>query len=186
MKKLVFIHLIVLGCAQCGSHAGGNQPNNIAPKQEFNPKAEIGVITGADQLEILLSKIETKHVALVVNYTAVVGKTHLADTLKAHGVFIKKIFSPEHGFRGTATAGEHVKDGFDTKTGLPVVSLYGKNRRPTAAQLDDVDLVIFDIQDVGVRFFTYIGTLHYVMEACAENGKKLIVLDRPNPERKLY
>lgn len=89
--------------------------------------------------------------------------------------------SPEHGFRGTATAGEHVKDGFDTKTGLPVVSLYGQNRKPTPEQLKDVDIVIFDIQDVGVRFFTYVGTLHYVMEACAENGKKLIVLDRPNP-----
>ncbi|MDH4295974.1 MAG: DUF1343 domain-containing protein, partial [Cyclobacteriaceae bacterium] len=96
-------------------------------------------------------------------------------------IHIRKILSPEHGFRGTATAGEHVKDGFDSKTGLPVVSLYGENRKPTPAQLKDIDVVIFDIQDVGVRFFTYIGTLHYVMEACAENGKKLIVLDRPNP-----
>ena len=181
MKKLVFRYLILLSCIQCGSNTGGKQPTTIPNEKEVNPQAENGVVTGADQLDIVLSRIESKNVALVVNYTAVVGKTHLADTLKTYGIHIRKILSPEHGFRGTATAGEHVKDGFDSKTGLPVVSLYGENRKPTPAQLKDIDVVIFDIQDVGVRFFTYIGTLHYVMEACAENGKKLIVLDRPNP-----
>jgi uncharacterized protein YbbC (DUF1343 family) len=136
---------------------------------------------GAARLDFLLPKIENRNVALVVNYTATVGQTHLADTLKSRGILIKKIMAPEHGFRGNAANGEHVKDGYDTKTNLPVVSLYGNNRKPTRDQLSDVDVVIYDIQDVGVRFFTYIGTLHYVMEACAENGKKLIVLDRPNP-----
>jgi uncharacterized protein YbbC (DUF1343 family) len=139
------------------------------------------LLVGAEQLDVLLPKIKDKRVALVVNYTAMVGKTHLADTLQRRGVQIKKILSPEHGFRGNAAAGEHVRDGVDTKSGLPLVSLYGNNRKPTPAQLADVDVVVYDIQDVGVRFFTYIGTLHYVMEACAENGKKLIVLDRPNP-----
>jgi uncharacterized protein YbbC (DUF1343 family) len=139
------------------------------------------ILPGASRLDLLLPKIKDKNVALVVNYTATIGKTHLADTLIAAGVVIKKIMAPEHGFRGNAANGEHVKDGFDTKTNLPVVSLYGENRKPTSEQLSDVDVVVYDIQDVGVRFFTYIGTLHYVMEACAENGKKLIVLDRPNP-----
>ncbi|MEJ1239568.1 DUF1343 domain-containing protein [Chryseolinea sp. T2] len=138
-------------------------------------------VTGAEQILPVLDKLRGKNVALVVNYTAMVGKTHLADTLRALGVNIIKIMSPEHGFRGNATAGEHVSDGLDTKTGLPVVSLYGKGRKPTPEQLADVDIVVFDIQDVGVRFFTYVGTLHYVMEACAENNRKVIVLDRPNP-----
>ncbi len=120
--------------------------------------------------------------ALLVNQTAVVGKAHLADTLKSRGVNLIKIFSPEHGFRGTADAGEEVRDGVDPVTGIPVVSLYGtKNYKATPKHLEDVDIVIFDIQDVGVRFFTFISSLHYMMEACAENGKKMIVLDRPNP-----
>jgi uncharacterized protein YbbC (DUF1343 family) len=139
------------------------------------------IIPGAPQLDLLLPSLSGKRIALLVNYTATIGKTHLADTLKRLNVDIKKIFSPEHGFRGDAAAGEHVHDGLDIKTGLPVVSLYGNNRKPTAEQLADVDILIFDIQDVGVRFFTYLGTLHYAMEACAENKKKLIILDRPNP-----
>jgi len=177
MRSAIFFCLITLSCTQC--HGSGKQkPIGISEGKE--PPAG-NILTGADQLDLLLLKLKEKRVGLVVNYTAVVGKTHLADTLKAYGVEIKKILSPEHGFRGTATAGEHVQDGFDSKTGLPVVSLYGDNRKPTPAQLEDIDVLVFDIQDVGVRFFTYIGTLHYVMEACAENGKKLIVLDRPNP-----
>jgi uncharacterized protein YbbC (DUF1343 family) len=136
---------------------------------------------GAEQLDLLLPKLKNKRVALLVNHTATIGKTHLVDSLKKCGVDIKKIFSPEHGFRGDADAGEAVKDGTDAKTGLSVVSLYGKNKKPTDEQLADVDVVIFDIQDVGVRFFTYISSLHYLMEACAEQNKKLIVLDRPNP-----
>ena len=179
MKGFALCFLIILHCAHCSSRQTiPSDENTPAPKQEQSQKK---LATGADQIDLLLPKIQGKQVALVVNYTAVVGQTHLADTLKSYGVRIKKIMSPEHGFRGTATAGEHVKDGFDSKTGLPVVSLYGKNSKPTPEQLKDVDIVIFDIQDIGVRFFTYVGTLHYVMEACAENGKKLIVLDRPNP-----
>ena len=143
--------------------------------------ADSTVVVGADQITALISKISDKNVALVVNHTAMVGKTHLADTLKSIGVTIKKIFAPEHGFRGTADAGEVIKDGFDTKTGFKVISLYGDNKKPKGDDLADVDVVIFDIQDVGARFYTYISTLHYVMDACAEFSKKLIILDRPNP-----
>jgi uncharacterized protein YbbC (DUF1343 family) len=143
--------------------------------------ADAKLVLGAAQLDLLLPQLANKKVALVVNNTSTIGKTHLADTLLARGVSIAKIFAPEHGFRGTADAGEHVKDGVDLKTGLKLVSLYGSNRKPTAEQLADVDILIFDIQDVGVRFYTYISTLQYLMEACAEQNKKLIVLDRPNP-----
>jgi uncharacterized protein YbbC (DUF1343 family) len=136
---------------------------------------------GAEQLDVLLPKLTNQRVALLVNHTATIGKTHLVDTLQKRGVRIQKIFSPEHGFRGDADAGETVKDGTDTKTGLLLASLYGSNKKPTAAQLVDVDVVIFDIQDVGARFYTYISSLHYLMEACAEQNKKVIVLDRPNP-----
>lgn len=139
------------------------------------------LLTGADQLDVLLPKLTGKRVGLMVNHTALIGKRHLADTLKARGVNLVKIYGPEHGFRGTADAGEEIKDGIDARTGVPVVSLYGKNYKATPEQVADVDIIVFDIQDVGVRFFTYISSLHYLMETCAENGKKLIVLDRPNP-----
>lgn len=137
--------------------------------------------SGAEQLDLLLPELQNKTVGLVVNHTSMIGKTHLADTLKAHGVVIKKVFAPEHGFRGAAADGEKINDGVDSKTGLPIVSLYGANKKPTPGQIADLDILIFDIQDVGTRFYTYISTLHYVMEAAAENGKKVIVLDRPNP-----
>lgn len=170
--------MISVCCIQCSNTKNSDSTGvDLAEVIPSNPVT----IVGAAQLDLLLPKIKNKNVALVVNYTATVGKTHLADTLKSRGVTIKKIMAPEHGFRGNAANGEHVKDGFDTKTALPVVSLYGNNRKPTPEQMSDVDIVLYDIQDVGVRFFTYVGTLHYVMEACAENGKKLIVLDRPNP-----
>jgi uncharacterized protein YbbC (DUF1343 family) len=139
------------------------------------------VVTGADQIKELTNKLKNKRVALVVNHTSLVGKTHLADTLKSLGVSIVRIFGPEHGFRGNAADGEQVNDSVDSKTGIPVVSLYGKNRKPTVKQFSDLDVVVFDIQDVGARFYTYIGTMHYVMETCAESKKKLIILDRPNP-----
>jgi uncharacterized protein YbbC (DUF1343 family) len=119
--------------------------------------------------------------AVVANQTSMVGNTHLVDTLLALGADIRKIFCPEHGFRGTAEAGAHVNNSIDSKTGIPIVSLYGKNKKPTSEQLADVDYVLFDLQDVGCRFYTYISTLHYVMEACAEAGIPLMVLDRPNP-----
>lgn len=139
------------------------------------------LILGAEQLDVLLPKVQGKKVGLVVNNTALVGKTHLADTLLSRGVQVKKIFGPEHGFRGDAADGQHIDDTIDKKTGVTVISLYGKNSKPTAEQLQDLNVLIFDIQDVGARFYTYISTMTYLMEACAENGKKLIILDRPNP-----
>jgi len=139
------------------------------------------ITVGAERMEQYLPMLQSKRVALVVNQTSLVNNTHLADTLLSKGVNVVRIFAPEHGFRGTADAGETVKNGIDVQTDLPVVSLYGKNKKPTAEQLKGIDIVVFDIQDVGARFYTYISTMHYVMEACAENNKKCIVLDRPNP-----
>jgi uncharacterized protein YbbC (DUF1343 family) len=136
---------------------------------------------GAANENAYLPLIEGKKVALVVNQTSMVNNQHLLDFLLESDVKITNIFAPEHGFRGTADAGEHVKNGTDSKTGLPIVSLYGSHNKPTKEDLTGTDVVIFDIQDVGARFYTYISTLQYVMEACAENKKQLIVLDRPNP-----
>lgn len=138
-------------------------------------------IPGAHRIAFYKPLLEGKRVALLLNHTATVHTALLPDTLLKSGVRIVKLFVPEHGFRGTADAGEYVKDGTDPRTGLPVVSLYGKNKKPASSQLADVDVVIYDIQDVGVRFYTYISSLQYMMEACAENGIPLIVLDRPNP-----
>lgn len=139
--------------------------------------------TGAERTEKLLPLLKGKRVALVVNQTSIVGpgQTHLLDTLLSLNVNVKKVFAPEHGFRGNADAGETVANGRDVKSGLPILSLYGKNKKPSAGQLTDIDAVVFDIQDVGARFYTYISTMHYVMEACAEHGKEFIVTDRPNP-----
>jgi uncharacterized protein YbbC (DUF1343 family) len=139
------------------------------------------ILPGAYQTGEYLPYLKNKNVALVVNQTSQINNTHLADTLLSLGVKIKKIFAPEHGFRGEADAGETVKNDVDKKTGLPLVSLYGNNKKPTSEQLKDVDVIIFDIQDVGARFYTYISTMHYLMEACAENNKTLLILDRPNP-----
>ena len=125
--------------------------------------------------------LKDKVVALVVNQTSMVKNKHLVDTLLDLDIRISKIFAPEHGFRGDADAGEKVKDGKDIATGLPIISLYGKNKKPSPEQLAGIDVVIFDIQDVGTRFYTYISTMHYVMEACAEGDIRLLVLDRPNP-----
>ena len=138
-------------------------------------------IMGADQLDILLPKLSGKRVGLVVNQTSVIHKTHLVDTLKSRGVNVVKALAPEHGFRGTAADGELINDSVDMKTGIQLASIYGKNYKPTTEQLADIDVIIFDVQDVGARFYTYISTLTYVMEACAENGKSVIILDRPNP-----
>jgi uncharacterized protein YbbC (DUF1343 family) len=136
---------------------------------------------GAQQLDLLLPSLHNKRVALVVNNTSLVNKTPLVDTLKSRGVNIVLVFGPEHGFRGTAADGEHVNDSIDEKTGIPIFSLHGKTKKPTPEQLTNIDVVVFDIQDVGARFYTYISTMHYVMDACAENGKEMIILDRPNP-----
>jgi uncharacterized protein YbbC (DUF1343 family) len=140
-----------------------------------------GIKTGAEQTEKYLSLLKGKRIAVVANPTSVIGKTSLVDSLKSLGIGIVKIFGPEHGFRGTASAGAVVADSIDAKTGIPEISLYGKKSKPSKADLADVDWVIFDIQDVGARFYTYINLLAKVMEACAENGKSLLILDRPNP-----
>lgn len=139
------------------------------------------VITGMEQLPDYLTELESLRIAVVTNHTAVNNGVHLVDYLLNEDLNVVKVFAPEHGFRGTADAGEHVASGKDKKTGLPVISLYGNNKKPKPEQLANVDVLIFDIQDVGVRFYTYISTLHYVMEAAAETGKKVWVADRPNP-----
>ncbi|MBQ7488984.1 MAG: DUF1343 domain-containing protein [Bacteroidales bacterium] len=136
---------------------------------------------GAERTEIYLPLIQGKHVGICGNHTSMIGTTHLADSLLSLGISIEKIFCPEHGFRGEAEAGAKIESGRDSKTGLPIISLYGKNKKPTAEQVSDLDVIIFDIQDVGCRFYTYISTLHYVMEAAAEQGVEVIILDRPNP-----
>ena len=137
--------------------------------------------TGADCMERYLPELEGKRVALCGNQTSMVGDVHLVDTLMSCHINLVKLFCPEHGFRGQAEAGATIASGKDPLTGIPVVSLYGKNKKPTAEQLQNIDILLFDLQDVGCRFYTYISTLHYVMEAAAENGVKVIVLDRPNP-----
>lgn len=138
-------------------------------------------VTGATQIPKYLPLLTGKAVGMVVNHTSLVGSTHVVDTLLARGVDIAAVFSPEHGFRGDAPDGEKVQNSVDPKTGIPLISLYGSNRKPTPDQMASIDIMIFDLQDVGTRFYTYISTMHYVMEACAENGIKLIILDRPNP-----
>jgi uncharacterized protein YbbC (DUF1343 family) len=141
----------------------------------------LGQTCGADQSHLYLPMLKGKRVGLVVNQTAQVGKVHLVDFLKSKQVTITGIFAPEHGFRGDHSAGEKVKTNVDPKTGITVYSLYGNQKKPSREVLAKMDVLIFDIQDVGARFYTYISTLHYVMEACAENNKTLIILDRPNP-----
>lgn len=144
-------------------------------------QATAQVRNGADRLEELFPLLENKRISLVVNQTSLVQNVHLLDTLYNKGVHITQVFAPEHGFRGDADAGEFIKNGKDYRTQVPIISLYGKNKKPQPAQLQQTDIVIFDIQDVGARFYTYISTMFYVMQACAENNKELIILDRPNP-----
>lgn len=142
------------------------------------------LVIGAERFDKLKTLLEDKRIGLVVNQTSILNneiQTHLLDALLENGFQVKVVFAPEHGFRGIADAGEIVKDSKDIKTGIPIVSIYGKQKAPTAEQMANIDAVVFDIQDVGARFYTYISTMHYVMEACAENDKELIVLDRPNP-----
>ncbi len=139
------------------------------------------IIVGAERTDIYLDYIKDKKVGVVCNQTSTIGNKHLVDSLLNLNINIVTIFSPEHGFRGKADAGAEIKDGVDIKTGIPIVSLYGKNKKPKTEQLNEIDILVFDIQDVGARFYTYISTLHYVMEAAAELHIPLIVLDRPNP-----
>jgi len=143
--------------------------------------AQITPIVGAAKYKHYLPQLQNKRVGLVVNQTSLVENTHLVDALLTKNITITKIFAPEHGFRGDHDAGAHVKNAVDSKTGIPLISIYGKNKKPSAEALSEVDVIIFDIQDVGVRFYTYISSMHYMMEAAAEQGIEFIVLDRPNP-----
>lgn len=149
--------------------------------QTVAPLSSSNIVMGAEQLDVLLPLLKDKKVGLVINQTSTLGNTLLLDTLVKKGVNVTAAFAPEHGVRGQADAGAKVDNEKDVKTGVPIFSIYGKNKKPSPEQLKNIDVIIFDIQDVGARFYTYISTLHYVMEAAAENSKKVIVLDRPNP-----
>ena len=153
--------------------------NQIVVTQPFGPFPTVK--TGAEQTEKYLWQLKDKRIGLVVNATSFINNTHIVDSLLSLGIAVKKIFAPEHGFRGNADAGSDISNSTDSITKLPIVSIYGNHKKPSAEDLSNVDLVIYDIQDVGVRFYTYISTLQYVMEACAENKKPLLILDRPNP-----
>ncbi|MEW4925652.1 DUF1343 domain-containing protein [Algibacter sp. 2305UL17-15] len=175
----------------------GGRKTEVSNNKEILRSAlnDTAIIVGANRTELYLPILKGKRVGVVANQTSVIFKevaasrkgprndnyTHLVDSLLALKVDVKKVFSPEHGFRGKADAGELVKDGVDTKTGLPIISLHGKHKKPSAEQLEGLDIIIFDIQDVGVRFYTYISTLHHVMEACAEAEIPVLIFDRPNP-----
>ena len=179
---LLFV-LVMISCASKVKNKTSEKAETIEQTQ-----MDSAIVVGANQTEIYLPLLKGKRIGIVANQTSVIFKNqahtsyaHLVDSLVALKVDIKKVFAPEHGFRGQADAGEVVKDGVDTKTNLPIISLYGKNKKPSAEQLKDLDLVVFDIQDVGARFYTYISSLHYVLEACAENNISVLVLDRPNP-----
>lgn len=163
MKKTILLLYII--CAACT--VSGAEPGTV--------------ITGAERMQAYLPLLEGKHVGVVTNHTGMVSGRHLVDTLLAAGVKIAMVFAPEHGFRGTLGAGEKVNDTVDAATGIRIVSLYGAARKPKAEDITRCDIVVFDIQDVGLRYYTYLSTMHYVMEACAENNVPLIVLDRPNP-----
>jgi uncharacterized protein YbbC (DUF1343 family) len=139
------------------------------------------MLTGAERTSYYLPLLKGKNIGLVVNQTSIIGKVHLVDSLIQLGLNVKKIFAPEHGFRGNADAGEKISDSKDAKTGVPIISIYGSKKAPEKADLEGIDILIFDIQDVGTRFYTYISTLHYVMLSCADNNVPLIVFDRPNP-----
>ncbi|MFT6126240.1 MAG: hypothetical protein ACJAX7_001422 [Saprospiraceae bacterium] len=178
---LLFLFM-AFSCGSSSETKAKNQDTIIQKKQDsIIDDATIRV--GADLSELYLPLLKNKKVGIVANQTSMLSekKIHLVDFLMEEQVSLLKVFAPEHGFRGKADAGEVVKDGIDTKTGLPILSLYGKNKKPSPKHLEGIDIMIFDIQDVGARFYTYISTLHYMMEACAEANIPLIVLDRPNP-----
>tara|TARA_R110000796_G_scaffold67449_3_gene154741 strand:- start:65719 stop:66963 length:1245 start_codon:yes stop_codon:yes gene_type:complete len=177
--------LFVLILSSCGKTKKAIIESNDMALLKIEKSIDSSLIIAANKTKSYLPILKGKNIAVVANQTSIIftteTNTHLIDSLLSLKVSIKQVFAPEHGFRGEADAGEHLKDGIDTKTGLPLVSLYGKNRKPSKEQLEGIDLVLFDIQDVGVRFYTYIATLQLVMEACAENNIPILVLDRPNP-----
>lgn len=178
MKRLLPIVLLLMLLGSCPAQPAARQVLRTGAEELLDCK---GHRWGHEGVCAFAQPVYMGRLAVVANQTSLVGNTHLVDTLLASDVVVTKIFCPEHGFRGTAEAGAHVDNSIDSKTGIPIVSLYGKNKKPTQEQLADVDYVLFDLQDVGCRFYTYISTLHYVMEACAEAGIPLAVLDRPNP-----
>ncbi|GAB3917314.1 exo-beta-N-acetylmuramidase NamZ family protein [Mucilaginibacter boryungensis] len=169
---ILFFTLLAISNINCTAQSA------LTKQHAFNKR---GIITGADQTEKYLPYLNGKRIGLVANQSSLIGKKNSVDSLLSLGVKIIKVFGPEHGFRGNASNGAVVGDEKDAKTGIPIISLYGKNQKPTAEQLADIDLMIFDIQDVGCRFYTNINTLEHVMQACAENNKELLILDRPNP-----
>ncbi len=171
---------VVLGC---GCPFGSKSAKAAAPAADRAPATQPAdtLITGADRTEEYVPHLKGKRVGMVVNPTSIIGDRPSVDVLLGMGVRVIKVFGPEHGFRGNASNGTPVADEVDAKTGLPVISLYGKKRKPSAQDLSDIDVLIYDIQDMGVRFYTNINTLRDVMEACAEHGKELMLLDRPNP-----
>jgi len=176
LKILFIFFFLPLFARNAGCQVG---PDGQAVPVTLNVKPRI--IPAAEQPEAYLPILRNKKVGLVVNQTARVGEIHLLDHLIAEKIQVTRIFAPEHGFRGDASAGEKISDGKDQKTGIQVISLYGKVHKPTPAHLGDLDVLVFDIQDVGCRFYTYLSTLYYCIEACAENGIPIVVLDRPNP-----
>tara|TARA_B110000046_G_scaffold91729_1_gene99730 strand:+ start:4236 stop:5429 length:1194 start_codon:yes stop_codon:yes gene_type:complete len=157
----------------------------LSCRNQSNTHAQTPLSVGAQQTEHYLPILKNKNIGIVANQTTVIfkeeGYTHLVDSLLSLNIAVKKVFAPEHGFRGTADAGETIKDGIDSGSGVPIVSLYGANKKPNAKILEGLDLIIFDVQDVGARFYTFLSTLHYMMETCANLGITVVVLDRPNP-----
>lgn len=189
MKLSLLILITLLGCdsslnreAYAEEDASVPQDTLVKVEQHYAPlEPAHDLRVGAARFDKYLSLLEGKRVGIVANHTSLVGDVHLVDTLLNLGVTVQKVFAPEHGFRGDAANGEKIESGVDPLTGLPVVSLYGKDKKPSPSMLADVDVLLFDIQDVGARFYTYISTMHLVMEAAAENNKLVIILDRPNP-----
>jgi uncharacterized protein YbbC (DUF1343 family) len=179
--RFIFCGLLVLlgSCKPQQILQSGQSTKKVQKAKQH--REEQPFCTGAENTQAYLSLLQNKKVGVVTNATGQVGNQHLVDFLLQKNIAITRIFAPEHGFRGTADAGEHLDDGTDSRTGLPIVSLYGSNKKPKPEQLEGLDILLFDIQDVGARFYTYISTLHYVMEACAEANLPLLVLDRPNP-----
>ena len=170
--SILFLTILIFSNIKCTVQTASSG------KTKFN-RSEI--ITGADQTEKYLPYLKGKRIGIVANQSSIIGGNSIVDSLLSLGIYIKKVFGPEHGFRGNASNGAEVGDERDTKTGILIISLYGRNQMPTKEQLADIDLMVFDIQDVGCRYYTNINTLEHVMQACAENNKELLILDRPNP-----
>jgi uncharacterized protein YbbC (DUF1343 family) len=180
----VFLALLLITCYSITSGQPIAPTQAIASSQPTSPAQQqtpSHILTGAEQLSHYLPLLKGQSVAVFANQTSIVGKSHLVDTLLKKGIHIAKIFAPEHGFRGEADAGQHLNSQTDPKTGIPIISLYGSKLKPSAADLADVDIMLFDIQDVGVRFYTYISSLQKYIESAIENNRPLIILDRPNP-----